>query len=60
MYPCYTVQIFIHYKTYKSKKGEGYMSEGQLDHFLSILNSWKQELMEEVTKRVRNNENLGG
>lgn len=37
---------------YKSKKGESYMSDKQLDHFSSILKSWKQELMEEVDRTV--------
>ncbi len=37
---------------YKAKKGEEYMSEGQLAHFTDILTSWKTELMNEVDRTV--------
>lgn len=37
---------------YKEKKGEEYMNDKQLDHFRSILNAWKSELMEEVDRTV--------
>lgn len=37
---------------YKEKKGEEYMNDKQLEHFRSILNSWKSELMEEVDRTV--------
>lgn len=37
---------------YKEKKGEEYMNENQRAHFASILNTWKQELMEEVDRTV--------
>lgn len=37
---------------YTPKKGEPYMSEGQLAHFKSILDSWKKQLMEEVDRTV--------
>jgi DnaK suppressor protein len=40
------------FKPYKVKKGEEYMSEGQLAHFTVILNAWKQELMDEVDRTV--------
>ncbi len=40
------------YKPYKTKKGEEYMSEGQLQHFIEILNAWKKELMQEVDRTV--------
>ena len=40
------------FKPYKVKKGEEYMSEGQLAHFAEILNAWKQELMDEVDRTV--------
>ena len=40
------------FKPYKVKKGEEYMSEGQLAHFTEILNAWKQELMDEVDRTV--------
>ena len=39
-------------KPYKPKKGEEYMSEGQVEHFTAILNAWKQELMDEVDRTV--------
>lgn len=37
---------------YKEKKGEEYMNENQRAHFAGILNTWKQELMEEVDRTV--------
>lgn len=37
---------------YKTKKGEEYMSEAQLEHFTQILLDWKSELMEEVDRTV--------
>jgi len=40
------------FKPYKEKKGEEYMSEGQLKHFKEILNAWKMELMSEVDRTV--------
>ncbi len=40
------------FKPYKEKKGEEYMNEKQLEHFRSILNAWKDELMEEVDRTV--------
>ncbi len=40
------------FKPYKLKKGEEYMSEGQLAHFEAILNAWKKELMDEVDRTV--------
>ncbi|HHO60092.1 MAG TPA: RNA polymerase-binding protein DksA [Thiotrichales bacterium] len=40
------------FQPYKTKKGEEYMSEGQLEHFREILNSWKKELMAEVDRTV--------
>jgi DnaK suppressor protein len=40
------------FKPYKVKKGEEYMSEGQLAHFTEILNVWKKELMDEVDRTV--------
>ena len=40
------------FKPYKVKKGEEYMSDGQLGHFSEILNAWKQELMDEVDRTV--------
>jgi DnaK suppressor protein len=40
------------FKPYKRKKGEEYMSEGQLNHFTDILLAWKAELMAEVDRTV--------
>ncbi len=40
------------FEPYKLKKGEEYMSEGQFEHFRTILNSWKKELMDEVDRTV--------
>ena len=37
---------------YKAKKGEEYMSEGQVAHFTEILDAWKQDLMNEVDRTV--------
>jgi DnaK suppressor protein len=37
---------------YQPKRGEDYMSDGQLNHFREILLAWKRELMEEVDRTV--------
>ena len=37
---------------YVPKRGEEYMSAGQLDHFEAILTSWKRELMNHVDETV--------
>lgn len=37
---------------YKTRRGEEYMSEGQLEHFRRILTAWKRELMFEVDRTV--------
>ncbi len=37
---------------YKPRRGEEYMSDGQLEHFRSILSAWKRELMFEVDRTV--------
>jgi len=39
-------------KPYVPKRGEQYMSKEQLDHFRTILQSWKQDLMVEVDRTV--------
>ncbi|PCI08874.1 MAG: RNA polymerase-binding protein DksA [Gammaproteobacteria bacterium] len=39
-------------KPYKAKKGEDYMSDGQVEHFTEILDAWKVELMSEVDRTV--------
>lgn len=40
------------FKPYQPKRGEDYMSKGQLEHFRQILLAWKRELMEEVDRTV--------
>ena len=48
-----TAPTEIHtFKPYKVKKGEEYMSDGQLKHFTEILDAWKVELMSEVDRTV--------
>ena len=37
---------------YKVKRGEEYMNEDQKAHFKSILQNWRNELMEEVDRTV--------
>ena len=37
---------------YVPKKGEEYMNDKQLEHFRSILDSLKQELMEDIERTV--------
>ena len=39
-------------KPYVEKKGEEYMSKKMLEHFHIILNAWKQELLDEVSRTV--------
>ena len=40
------------FKPYRPKRGENYMSKGQLEHFAEILSAWKRELMEEVDRTM--------
>jgi len=45
--------VLIHgIKPYVEKKGEEYMGKKMLEHFRAILNAWKQELLEEVSRTV--------
>ena len=39
-------------KPYVQKKGEEYMSKPMRDHFRAILNAWRQELLDEVSRTV--------
>jgi DnaK suppressor protein len=39
-------------KPYVQQRGETYMSASQLEHFRTILSSWKRDLMEEVDRTV--------
>lgn len=43
---------FKGFTPYKEKKGEEYMSEDQVAHFHTILEAWKQELMQEVDRTM--------
>jgi DnaK suppressor protein len=47
-----TSESFQNFTSYKTKKGEDYMGEPQKDHFRSILQNWKAQLMEEVDRTV--------
>jgi DnaK suppressor protein len=39
-------------KPYIPRRGEQYMSKEQLEHFRTILNTWKRDLMQEVDRTV--------
>ena len=39
---------------YQPKAGEDYMSKPQLNHFRKILNSWKDELSQDINRTVHN------
>jgi DnaK suppressor protein len=39
-------------RPYRERKGEEYMGRDQLEHFRSILSSWKRDLMEEVDRTM--------
>ncbi|OEY66516.1 RNA polymerase-binding protein DksA [Marinobacter sp. X15-166B] len=47
-----TRESFTNFTPYESKKGEEYMSADMLEHFRTLLLSWKQELMEEVDRTM--------
>ncbi len=40
-------------KPYAAKKGEKYMNKKQQEHFRSVLNAWKSELEEEISRTVQ-------
>ena len=45
--------VLIHgIKPYVGKKDEEYMGKKMLEHFRTILNAWKQELLDEVSRTV--------
>ena len=46
------LEKYLNFKPYKPKKGEDYMSLEQIDHFKSILYSWKKLLMSEAEKTM--------
>jgi DnaK suppressor protein len=39
-------------RPYRERRGELYMGREQLDHFRTILSSWKRDLMEEVDRTM--------
>jgi len=39
-------------KPYVARRGEQYMGKEQLEHFRTILNTWKRDLMQEVDRTV--------
>lgn len=43
---------FTNFTPYKIKKGEEYMNAEQVEHFLHILEGWKQQLMGKVDETV--------
>ena len=43
---------FKNFVPYKPKRGEEYMNEKQSEHFMQILQNWKDELMQEVDRTV--------
>ena len=47
-----TGNLLKSFTPYQPKAGEDYMSDPQVEHFTNILQSWKQELMEEVDRTV--------
>ena len=50
--PAATAVLIHGIKPYVEKKDEEYMSKKMLEHFRAILNAWKQELLEEVSRTV--------
>jgi DnaK suppressor protein len=46
------VSQYTDFTPYELKKGEEYMNDAQLRHFIGILRAWKQGLMEEVDRTV--------
>ncbi len=40
-------------KPYAAKKGEKYMNKKQQEHFRAVLNAWKRELEDEITRTVQ-------
>ncbi len=43
---------FRNFTPYKPKRGEEYLSKGQLEHLRGILSQWRTQLMEEVDRTV--------
>ncbi|HEX4975286.1 MAG TPA: RNA polymerase-binding protein DksA, partial [Pseudomonadales bacterium] len=55
-----TVKSYTSFTPYKEKKGEEYMNEKQRQHFKSILENWRSELMEEVDRTVEHMKDEAG
>ena len=47
-----TTELHTNFKPYLPKKGEGYMSPKQLEHFSKILNQLKIELSQDIDRTV--------
>jgi DnaK suppressor protein len=50
----------VGFTPYPLKKTDSYMDQAQLEHFRSILNLWKQQLMEEVDRTVHHMQDDAG
>lgn len=37
---------------YRPKRGEGYMNETQAEHFKEILNAWREQLIDEISRTL--------
>ncbi|MGH8582383.1 MAG: RNA polymerase-binding protein DksA [Gammaproteobacteria bacterium] len=46
------VSWYAGFKPYKEKAGEEYMNTAQAEHFRRILQSWRQELIDEIARTV--------
>ena len=46
------LQKFDDFKPYKPGRGESYMNDEQIDHFRGILLTWRDELVDEVSRTV--------
>ena len=44
--------LFGGIKPYRARKGEKYMNKAQRDHFRAVLEAWRIELMDEVSRTV--------
>jgi DnaK suppressor protein len=49
-----SVLSFANIAPYQEKKGEAYMSQGQLDHFRNILETWRNHLIENAESTIKN------
>lgn len=51
--------VFKNFTPYVLSEGEDYMNDAQKEHFRSILNGWRAQLMHESEKTVSNMQNDG-